>query len=273
MSPYKGSTEGIPNATHGDIMKACPKCRAEMDDDERICPQCGLRPAKKGFFASVFGSFKPKSATGYINQATHYFNRRDFSRAIDAFGKAFHLDTALMGLHQAKLVLAHQYRADEYMRQRDAKRAIADYTEAIRINPNSAVSFYSRGVAYIRLDRLDEALADCNEAIRLQPEYYPAYMGRAECFLKKGDVERAIEDDTEAIRIQPNNASAFRGRGQLYSQQRSHDRAIADFTEAIRLEPDNPQSYALRAKEYRAISENANAARDDQLSREKGRKR
>lgn len=254
-------------------MKACPKCQAEMDDDERICPQCGHQAAKQGLFATVFASFKPKTAIGYIDQAMDYFNRRDFSRAIVAYGKAFQLDPALIPLHQAKLVQAHQYRADEYMRQRDAKRAIADYTEAIRLNPDSAVSWYGRGVAYIRLDRIDEALADCTEAIRLQPDYYPAYMGRAECFLKKGDLERAIADDTEAIRIQPNNAPAFRGRGQLFSQKGAHDQAIADFTEAIRLDPDNPQSYILCAKEYRAIGDNANAARDEQQGRDKGRKR
>jgi tetratricopeptide (TPR) repeat protein len=56
------------------------------------------------------------------------------------------------------------------------------------------------------------------------------------------------------------------------SQQGAHDLAIADFTEAIRLEPDNPQGFVLRAKEYRAIGDDASAANDEQKCREKSGK-
>lgn len=234
-----------------------------MDDRERTCSQCGHQPQSQGFFGKMLGLFKPKSATYYLDLATDSFNRQDFSRAIVAYVKAFRLAPALIPLHQAELELAHQYRADEYMRQRYAKRAIQDYSEAIRLNPASAVSLYGRAVAYIRLDRIDQAIADCTEAIRLQPDYFPAYMGRAECFYKQGDLKRAIADDTEAIRIQPNYAAAYRGRGQLHSIQGAHDLAIADFTESIRLDPENPQSYPLRAKEYRAIGDNERAVVDE----------
>jgi tetratricopeptide (TPR) repeat protein len=253
------------------IMKSCPKCQTEMDDNERTCPQCGHQPEKQGFFGTLLGWFTPKSATYYLDLATDSFNRFDFSRAIVAYGKAFSLDPTLIPQYQAKLVLAHQYRADEYMRQRDAKRAIEDYSEAIRLNPASAVTLYGRGVANIRLDRIDQAIADCTEAIRLRPDYFPAYMGRAECFFKKGDLGQAIADDTEAIRIQPDSAAAYRGRGQLYSQQGTHDLAIADFTQAIRLDPENPHGYVLRAKEYRAIGDDASAA-DDERKAETTRK-
>ena len=125
------------------------------------------------------------------------------------------------------------------------------------------LQLYGRSIAYIRLDLIDQAIADSTEAIRIQPDYYPAYMSRAECFYKKGDLKGAIADDTEAIRIQPNNAVAYRGRGQLYSQQGAHEQAIADFTEAIQLDPDNPQGYILRAKQYRKVGDASRATMDE----------
>lgn len=241
-----------------------------MDNNERICPQCGHKPQPPGIFSKLLGLFQSKSASWYLDLATQSLNHQDFSRAIAAFGKAFQLDPTLIPPHQAKLAIAHQYRADNYMRQRNAKRAIADYSEAIRLIPASAISLYGRSVAYIRLNQMDQAIADCSEAIRLQPDYYPAYMSRAECFYKKGDLKRAIADDTEAIRIQPNNAAAFRGRAQLYSQQGSHEQAIADFTEAIRLDPDNPQGYILRAKQYRKVGDDSQAVIDERTVKTMG---
>jgi Tfp pilus assembly protein PilF len=51
--------------------------------------------------------------------------------------------------------------------------------------------------------------------------------------------------------------------GHLHSQRGAHDLAIADFTEAIRLDPENPHGYVLRAKEYRAVGDDARAASDE----------
>ena len=43
-----------------------------------------------------------------------------------------------------------------------ANKAIADYAKAIRLDPNYALAYYSRGSAY-----LDKAIADYSEGIRL----------------------------------------------------------------------------------------------------------
>jgi Tfp pilus assembly protein PilF len=48
----------------------------------------------------------------------------------------------------------------------DNDRAIADYNEAIRRDPNSALAFDNRGTAYLKKGDNDRAIADYNEAIR-----------------------------------------------------------------------------------------------------------
>ena len=47
-------------------------------------------------------------------------------------------------------------------------KAIADYTEAIRIDPARADAFCGRGMAYAREADFDKAIADYTEAIRLE---------------------------------------------------------------------------------------------------------
>jgi tetratricopeptide (TPR) repeat protein len=48
-------------------------------------------------------------------------------------------------------------------------KEIADYNEAIRLDPKSALAFGNRGIAYGKKGDNDRALADFDEAIRLNP--------------------------------------------------------------------------------------------------------
>ncbi len=102
---------------------------------------------------------------------------------------------------------------------------------------NSAIARRYRGLAYQRKDDLDRAIADYSEAIRLDPKYAEAYYGRGLTYRNKGDVERAIADYNEAIRLDPKLAAAYNNRGNAYRDKDDPDRAIADFNEAIRLAP------------------------------------
>ena len=64
---------------------------------------------------------------------------------------------------------------------RDYDRAIATVSEAIRLDPKSALAFYYRGRAYVNKGDDDRAIADYSEAIRLDPKNARVlcYRGRA----------------------------------------------------------------------------------------------
>ena len=63
----------------------------------------------------------------------------------------------------------------------DFDGAIAAYTEGIRLNPQNAQPYSSRGQAYLRKGELDRAIADCNKAIQLDPMMAEAYCTRGNC--------------------------------------------------------------------------------------------
>jgi Tfp pilus assembly protein PilF len=54
-----------------------------------------------------------------------------------------------------------------YAAKGDADKAIADLTEAIRLDPKSGVAYYVRGRVYMKTGEQDKAKADFAQAKRL----------------------------------------------------------------------------------------------------------
>ena len=125
--------------------------------------------------------------------------------------------------------------------------AIADYNEAIRLEPSEASYFSNRGLAWDAKKDYEKAIADYNEAIRLDPKYAMAYHNRGTVWYAKKDYEKAIADYNEAIRLDSKNAMAYYGRGIAWSNKKEYDKAIADYTETIRLDPKYANAYNARA--------------------------
>jgi tetratricopeptide (TPR) repeat protein len=149
-----------------------------------------------------------------------------------------------------------------YYRKGDYNSAITDYAEAIRLHPENAVFYNSRGIAYRRMGDYDRAIADYTEAIRLDSKYAVAYNNRGFSYNNKGDYDRAVADLNEAIRLNPNYAIAYVNRGAAYSDNGDKDNAIADFDEAIRINPNYVQAYRLRGSIYSLRNDYSRALAD-----------
>jgi tetratricopeptide (TPR) repeat protein len=128
----------------------------------------------------------------------------------------------------------------------DNDGAIADYTEAIRLNPKDAVAYDNRGTAWRDKGDLDRALADYNQAIQLNPNNAIAHNNRGNVRHERGDDKTAAADYTEAIRLDPEYAVAYRNRGRAWFALGDNNRAMADSTEAIRLDPNDAEAYRTR---------------------------
>jgi len=73
-----------------------------------------------------------------------------------------------------------------------------------------------RGEAHYAKGDYDGAIADFSEAIRLDPKFAIAFSGRGLAYSAKGDHDRAIADFNEAIRLDPKSRIAFYNRGLAY---------------------------------------------------------
>ena len=124
--------------------------------------------------------------------------------------------------------------------RKDYDGAIADYDQAIRLDPKFAIAYNNRGNARKAKGDLDGAIADYDQAIRLNPKYATAYYNRGLARKAKGNLDGAIADYDQAIRLDPKNATAYYNRGLARKAKGNLDGALADFTEGARLAPDDP---------------------------------
>ena len=82
-------------------------------------------------------------------------------------------------------------------------------------------AYDNRGLAYCNQGKFDEGIADFSEAIRLDPKLTSAYSGRADAYDIRRNYDKAIADSTEVIRRDPKSAKAYTRPGQVYSNIRA----------------------------------------------------
>ena len=92
-----------------------------------------------------------------------------------------------------------------------------------------------RGRTFLDKKQWDEAIAQFNEALKLDPEFVPALKNRGAAYLGTQDYNRAIADYDAAIRLEPKYAEHYYNRAQAYLGTQDYNRAIADFNKAIDL--------------------------------------
>src|SRR5262249_3733396 len=110
--------------------------------------------------------------------------------------------------------------------------------QALKNHPrNRAIALFLRGAAYYDHGDYDPAIADFDEAIKLNPKSAPAYDSRASSWRGKGDLDRALADYDEALKLSPDDADMLNNRGNAYNEKGDPDRAIADFDRALKIDP------------------------------------
>src|SRR6266702_4480760 len=140
------------------------------------------------------------------------------------------------------LPMIYLTRAAAYVLKGDYERALADYDEAIKLAPHTALAFAQRGEVHAKRRDYDSAIADYERAIELEPNLASAFSNRGLAWASKGEIRLAIADYTKAINLDPNLPVAFNNRrlglapcGMRDAARGEPEAAIADYGEAIRL--------------------------------------
>ena len=164
----------------------------------------------------------PRLADVYCNRAAPMATRASATRPLPTTRRRSDSTPSTPGRIMTEAMLS--------IRKATYDKAIADYTDAIRLKPKWAEAYYNRGAAHADKDEPDKAIADYAESIRLDPQHAATYYGRGVAYGMKCDYDKAIADFTEAIRLNPKLAQAYYSRGWAYSAQRrprqSHRRLL-----------------------------------------------
>ena len=127
--------------------------------------------------------------------------------------------------------------------------AIADYTQAIRLDPNFALAFAARAYALANYvgslttgaamrEGFEKARADAVHAIALAPELAEAHMALAFVYeIGILDIPRTNEEYNRAVELAPGNAEVLWNSGRFSAEIGHFDAGIAATRRAVVLDP------------------------------------
>jgi serine/threonine protein kinase len=139
--------------------------------------------------------------------------------------------------------------------------AVTYFSKAIAVKPEYR-AYFGRAGAYQNLQRPELAIEDYTQAIRLNPDSAMAYHDRAVCLARLKENDRALVDYNRALELASDNPLSWNGRGVIYLRRKEYEKAIPDFTMAIRLRPAFAQAYENRAAAKRALGDVTGANAD-----------
>jgi len=156
----------------------------------------------------------------------------------------------------------HFDQGNKLVEQGRYNEAITEFTRAIELDPNMAVSYSNRAGSYNEKGEYDLAIADCNKAIELDPRLAMAYSNRACAYNEIGEYDLVIADCNKAIELDPNVVLAYVNRSTACFYQKQYDLAITDCNKAIELDPNMAMAYNNRAWGYKLQGKKAEALAD-----------
>ena len=131
--------------------------------------------------------------------------------------------------HQA---LAYNNRGYTYNRKGNYIRALADYNQAVALQPDQAYGYINRSVAYEKLGLLKPAVEDARRFVKMAPRQDgegKKHLDRLEARLAGGQVK---PEDRE-------KAEDLAARGLAQKNQKNYADALDAYSQALKLDADN----------------------------------
>jgi tetratricopeptide (TPR) repeat protein len=110
----------------------------------------------------------------------------------------------------------------------DFSESVEEFTKAIEIDPDFALTYVSRGAALMKLNKIEESISDFDHAIELDAEYPKTYHLRGLARIELEDHEGALEDFGNAIDLDPDYGQAYYSRAALQIKLGREDLATED---------------------------------------------
>src|SRR5947207_14067994 len=130
--------------------------------------------------------------------------------------------------------------------------AIAQYEQALKLNPGDEDAHYNLALAYAKKGDRQAAEQEYLEALRIYPDYSEAHNNLGNLLVADGKLEEAIEHFRAALKISPDSASAQNNLGNALARQGKVGEAIPCFREAARLKRDYLEARNNLASAYLA---------------------
>ncbi|XP_024890607.1 RNA polymerase II-associated protein 3 isoform X1 [Temnothorax curvispinosus] len=99
--------------------------------------------------------------------------------------------------------IEYKQQGNDFVKQKKWDKAIASYSEAIKIFPYDAIFYANRALCYLKQENLYSAEADCSSAIQLDKTYVKAYHRRVTARLGLKQYKEAMDDIQKIAELEP----------------------------------------------------------------------
>jgi len=127
----------------------------------------------------------PREKRIHYNLGIHYWNKKKFSAAIDAYSKALALDpnygSALNGLGYT------------YADMGNYEKAIECFEKYASVSPGDANPLDSLAEIYFQIGQLDNSIEKYQEAVEAKPDFFEAYWRVAYVYALKEEYQKALD--------------------------------------------------------------------------------
>lgn len=139
---------------------------------------------------------------------------------------------------------AHMANAELAATTKDAQAANAVFSTVVQSFPDNPVVLNNRGMFLQSQGKTAEAIADFTQAIKLDGRFIPAYINRGFAYIEAGDSASAEQALSEALSVDPNQVGAQSLRATARLNQNKVAEALIDYQKVVELAPQNPMAHA-----------------------------
>ena len=183
----------------------------------------------------------PVYADAFNNRGVSNHRLGKFRAAIEDFSKALELDSTFALAYNNRGSARYYNQNVATPHHSDVELAIADFTSALKYNPDLLLAVRNKAIALSMIGHYPEAIENHNRSIQLAHKDPANYMARARTLNEMKEYDAAIRDYNNALRNDPFIEDAYVEMGNCKSRLNRHGESIQDQLRAAEI---NPKAYS-----------------------------
>jgi tetratricopeptide (TPR) repeat protein len=155
----------------------------------------------------------------------------------------------------------HFKKANKFYQDQAFKKAVAEYEEAIKFNPNLSKAYLYLGLCYQALykpgiedprnkENGEKAIKNLKKALEFEPDNEDIILALGETYNRLRDFEGAEKYYIQILQRHPDKPQYYYVVAQFYRAFEKIDKAIEMYEKRISLDPNNPEGYKYLANFY-----------------------
>jgi tetratricopeptide (TPR) repeat protein len=121
----------------------------------------------------------------------------------------------------------------------DLPGAVAEFTQAVRIQPDDPIANNALGAVLLASGQIDEAIVHLNTALKGRPDYFDAHYNLGNALATQNDFTGALSHFRAAVRLNPQDAGAEANLGSALAETGNLKEARLHFERALQIDPKN----------------------------------